>query len=208
MLLDTELATEASRYTKDAYNWPASDFDYLKKHLGKPAPGFPNDLIRWKVALIGRWMREVGDAYTDAKGVEFENALTRDTLKEAYTAYLNGLPLVIPFPGARMALCTAPEGRKRHSRGKPSVGLGNESDDAYPGTLFEVANRWRLIVCRDRLQYILQHRNSPTAPRSWRAKSYPTTREGVRDSITRHVGAYAAEALAAEIDALPDHIRD
>lgn len=188
--------------------WPASDFYYLRKFLGKPAPGFPNDLVRWKIALIGRFIRHLGDAYTETKGQAFESTLTRAVLKQVSTAYHKGLPLKMTWAGDGNPLWRAPESletpSKRTSQGIP----GNESDDDYPGVLFKVANRWRVILCKDRIQFILQYRVSPAAPRSWRGKSFPTTRESLRDSVERLVGAYVAEFVSPQIDALPDHILD
>lgn len=207
MLIDTQPATEAGE-TKSPIQWPASDFDYLQKFSGKPAPGFPNDLVRWKVALIGRWIRHVGDAYTDEKGQAFESTLTRDVLKEASTAYQKGLPLHISHPTSGKPLWRAPGSLETPSKSTSRGISGNESDDDYPGVLFEVANRWRVILCKDRIQFILQYRVSPTAPRSWRGKSFPTARESLRDSIERLVGAYAAEFVRPQLDALPDHVLD
>lgn len=93
------------------------------------------------------------------------------------------------------------------SKAKPSDACRSESHDAYSGVLFPIADRWRVIVCRDGIQFILQYRVSLTAPNRWAGKSYPTTREGLRESIWRIVGPDACEAVRAHIDALPESIR-
>lgn len=204
LLIDIQSATTE----QSPIQWPASDFDYLQKFLGKPAPGFPNDLVRWKVALIGRYIRHLGDDYTDEKGQAFERGLSPEVLKEASTAYQRASPLCFTHPTSGKPLWRAPESLETPSKRTSSPVNGNESDDDYPGVLFEVANRWRAVLCKDRIQFILQYRVSPSAPRSWRGKSYPVTREGLRDTIRRLVGAYAAEAVASQIDALPDHVLD
>ena len=129
-----------------------------------------------------------------------------DYLKDVCTAPIDGLAAPTPYPDDAPTPCTALRGSKRHPRGIPSDGFGNESDDAYPAVLFQVANRWRAIVCRDGIQYILQYRTSPTQPCRWRGKSYPSTREGLRESIQRLVGPYACEAVKTKIDALPEHV--
>ena len=58
-------------------HWKPLEFGYLKKYLGKPAPGFPNDLIRWKVALMCRYIHELGDGFTQKKLGDFEETLDR-----------------------------------------------------------------------------------------------------------------------------------
>jgi hypothetical protein len=54
-----------------------------------------------------------------------------------------------------------------------------ESDAAYPN--LQLNNRWRVIVCRDGIQWILQHRNrAETVSRSdWRGRSYCRAREAL-----------------------------
>lgn len=53
-----------------------------------------------------------------------------------------------------------------------------ERDDAYQGALHR-SGRWRIIICKDGIQYIIQKRASaagrcPSA--HWRARHYCTTR--------------------------------
>lgn len=204
MTLDLKLP-ESSEAETTQETWPASDFDYLKKYLGLKAPGFP-DRVRWKVALINRYIRHLGDNSTEDKLLAFERSLNPDYLSDVCKAYENGLPLPTPQADGSVTPCTGLRGSKWPSKSMPSGTFGSESDDAYPAVLLEVANRWRAIVCREGIQYILQYRTSPTGSCRWRGKSYPVTREGLRESIRRLVGHYACEAIKSKIDELPEHV--
>ena len=115
---------------------------------------------------------------------------------------------VIPSTNDETCLHTALSAIGARSGVIPPGACRNESWDAYSGLLFPVCDRWRAIVCRDGIQFILQYRASPTAPNRWIGKSYPTTREGLRESIDRIVGKDACEGVRSYINALPDHIRE
>jgi hypothetical protein len=80
-----------------------------------------------------------------------------------------------------------------------------ESDAAYPN--LQLNNRWRVIVCRDGIQWVLQYRNrAETVSRSdWRGRAYCRTRE----ALIRCCRAYSGEidpAAAAELQTLPGRI--
>lgn len=77
-----------------------------------------------------------------------------------------------------------------------------ETDDAYRWVLFQIDPDWRVILCKDGIQYILQKR----CPSRWVARSYPNSREGLRDSIRRHVGFEGTDKAKAWLDTLPDYI--
>lgn len=196
---------ESSEAETTQTTWPASDFDYLQKYLGTRVQGFP-DRVRWKVALISRYIRHLGDAVTEDKLFAFERSLSSDYLEDVCTAWKNRVPLPTPYADGLTTPCTGLRGSNRHPTGTSSGGSGTESDDAYPAVLFQVANRWRAIVCRDGIQYVLQYRTSPTQPCRWRGKSYPVTRDGLRESIQRLVGQYACEAVNPQVDELPEHV--
>lgn len=64
-----------------------------------------------------------------------------------------------------------------------------ESDDAYPRVLTNLDDRWRVILCRDALQFILQRRISPS-PDGWRGQRFCVTRA----ALLRDVREFAPEA--------------
>jgi len=125
--------------------------------------------------------------------------LETDGQKEPLHSPAQWSDLTRGYPTDGTLPCTGLKGFKAHSN-------GSESDDDYAGVLFLITSRWRVIVCKDGIQFILQYRTSPTQPRRWRGRSYPTTREGLRDSIRRHVGRDACDAVADQLNALPDRI--
>jgi hypothetical protein len=53
-----------------------------------------------------------------------------------------------------------------------------ESDDSYPRVVAILNGQWRVIECRDRVQWILQYRNraNSVAKHAWRGRSYCRTR--------------------------------
>ena len=55
-----------------------------------------------------------------------------------------------------------------------------ESDDNYHDVVAQLAPRWRVIVCKDHLQWIIQKRTAePLHAGVWRGVSYPTTRNSL-----------------------------
>ena len=81
-----------------------------------------------------------------------------------------------------------------------------ESDDDYARVVARLDDRWRVIVCRDDLQWILQRRDGERAGRArWTGVGYFLTREALlrvsRASCVR-VDPAALSALAA----LPEHM--
>jgi hypothetical protein len=77
-----------------------------------------------------------------------------------------------------------------------------ERDDGYKGVVAQLTTRWRVIVCKDGMQWIVQQKESSHGG-PWRGVSYHTNREG----LIRACGSLEAlrnsglEALAA----LPDY---
>lgn len=87
---------------------------------------------------------------------------------------------------------------------RPIAGLSAaEKSDNYQGVLFQLSEEWRVAICRDGIQYLLQYKY----PTEWRTCSYPTSREGLRRSILRIVNDEAIYLRAkAWINSLPDYI--
>lgn len=95
-----------------------------------------------------------------------------------------------------------------HPHTKPTAqSQHHESADDYHRVVAVLNDRWRVIECRDGLQWILQRRNAPEKARrdDWRGQSYCRT----RDALIRCACAYcgeAAPAAAAVLASLPDRI--
>jgi hypothetical protein len=84
-----------------------------------------------------------------------------------------------------------------------------ESDEAYYPSI-QLNTRWRVIICRDGLQWVLQYRNragraETVARDGWRGRSYCRTREALIGCCDRFCGEIDP-AAAAELEALPDRI--
>jgi hypothetical protein len=98
----------------------------------------------------------------------------------------------------------SPEVFKSHHHGL------SESDNAYPALTLNA--RWRIIACRDDVQWIVQFRNrrhdAETVSNSdWRGRSYCRTRDGLIASCDRLLGGQIDPAARAALAALPKHFR-
>ena len=62
-----------------------------------------------------------------------------------------------------------------------SLKLSNrERDDGFSQVVVQLAPRWRVIVCKDYLQWIIQKRTSEPLHRGeWRGQSYVTSRNSL-----------------------------
>jgi hypothetical protein len=82
-----------------------------------------------------------------------------------------------------------------------------ESADEYSGLVVQFNPNWRIVECRDRLQWILQHRGSPKKPRrdDWCGRSYCQTSEALRRCAREHAGPVDPSA-AAVLAELPERI--
>ena len=54
-----------------------------------------------------------------------------------------------------------------------------ETSDDYGGVVAQLSPEWRVIVCRDGLQWVLQRRKNGGAERPWRARHYCRTRRAL-----------------------------
>lgn len=83
--------------------------------------------------------------------------------------------------------------------------IHRESDQNYRGVLAILNDRWRVIVCRDGVQWILQYRKSAekTGTRSgWRGRSYCRISQALKRDMGYHAGDICPYALAV-IQSLP-----
>jgi hypothetical protein len=79
-----------------------------------------------------------------------------------------------------------------------------ESSDNYP-VLARLNSRWRVIACRDGIQWILQYRNraETVARDGWRGRSYCRTKEALIRVCDAHAGDIDPNA-AAILACLPE----
>ena len=80
-----------------------------------------------------------------------------------------------------------------------------ERDDGYKGVVAQLAPRWRVIVCKDGMQWIVQQKESSHGG-PWRGVSYHTNRDG----LLRACGSLEAASCGAleALAALPDFISE
>ena len=73
-----------------------------------------------------------------------------------------------------------------------------ERDDGYKGVVAQLAPRWRVIACRDGIQWILQRKEASHGG-PWRGVSYHTNRDGLLRACgsLEALSSGALEALAA-----------
>jgi excisionase family DNA binding protein len=96
-------------------------------------------------------------------------------------------------PAAEMRPLDAPKRVKR-----------NESSDSYGDVVAVLIHKWRVIRCRDGIQWILQSRDSGTAAKGiWRGHSYCRTKEALLRVCTAHAGELDPTAVGLLVE-LPD----
>ena len=83
-----------------------------------------------------------------------------------------------------------------------------EISEFYTGVIAYLNPRWRVIICKDGRQFILQYRSSKHMNKGmWLGKSYPTTREALR-CVCSSRGLLSDPKARAELEALPERARD
>ena len=107
-----------------------------------------------------------------------------------------------------MAKIDTPPTPSRNSGGSLPQRLSHrERDDSYAKVIAQLGPRWRVIICKDGIQWILQRRSvAPPNTGTWAGKSYSTTRDAIIAACSDRellAGASARQAL----DALPNRIR-
>ena len=93
-----------------------------------------------------------------------------------------------------------------HQTGRPSTRhiSHRERDDAYIGKIVQFSPRWRLILCKDQMQWIIQRKESSRRG-DWRGKHYLTCKDSVLEASGR-LGWLSDPKVAAVLHALPDHV--
>ena len=80
-----------------------------------------------------------------------------------------------------------------------------ERDDGYKGVVAQLAPRWRVIACRDGIQWILQRKEASHGG-PWRGVSYHTNRDG----LLRACGSLEAASRGAleALEVFPEFISE
>ena len=106
-----------------------------------------------------------------------------------------------------MNVSTPPTPSQNSGGSSPQPPSHRERDDNYAKVIAQLGPRWRIIACKDGLQWILQKR-SVTSPNTgtWAGKSYSTTRSAL-------IAACSDRELLSEphlrraLDDLPSDVR-
>ena len=93
----------------------------------------------------------------------------------------------------------------------PSTGVANtktlshrERDANYVDIVVQLAPRYRVILCPQHLQLIIQEKEASRSGH-WRAKSYHTSRDSLLSASGR-LGLLSDPNVEAVLRALPDHV--
>ena len=79
-----------------------------------------------------------------------------------------------------------------------------ESSDLYPKLIVQSSDRWRVILCSQGLQWIIQKKESSHAG-PWRAEKYVTSRSALIRACGT-LGLLSDPATEAVLYALPDYV--
>lgn len=102
----------------------------------------------------------------------------------------------LPLPEPQPASIGTPRPEDRRS--------GREQSDDYFRVASVLNDRWRVIVCKDAIQWILQQRRRDTP--IWDGASYCTTRQGLLRCIREKVKGDIDPSALAALEALPETI--
>jgi len=78
-----------------------------------------------------------------------------------------------------------------------------ERDDAYTGKIAQFSPRWRLVLCKDEMQWIIQKKESSRRG-DWRGKLYLTCKDSVLKA-SGSLGLLSDPEVEATLRRLPDH---
>ena len=81
-----------------------------------------------------------------------------------------------------------------------------ERDEAYLGAIVQFSPRWRLVFCKDQMQWIIQKKESSHRG-FWRGKQYLTCNYSVLKASVR-LGLLSDLKVEAVLHALPKRARD
>ena len=79
-----------------------------------------------------------------------------------------------------------------------------ETADAYDNVVVQLAPRWRVIICKDDLQWIIQKRSAEPLHRGrWRARSHVTCRAALI-RLCASLELLSDASVRARLEALPE----
>lgn len=83
-----------------------------------------------------------------------------------------------------------------------------ERDDGYNHVLVRHGPCWRVVLCKDGLQYILQRRYAEAPAWAWRGVGYSSSRNAlIAVCVSRQLVKEDDHVLMAKLHALPAHAR-
>ena len=81
-----------------------------------------------------------------------------------------------------------------------------ERDDNYSKVIIQLAPRWRIIECRNALQWVIQHRSSKLLNRGhWLGVSYHTSRNKLIE-VSTGLNLLSDASMKDVLDSLPETI--
>ena len=83
--------------------------------------------------------------------------------------------------------------------------LTQETADGYGRVIAQLSPDWRVILCRDAIQWIIQRRKKGGAERPWRGVHYCRTRKALLRLCATSCGRMDPNTLAILL-VLPEHI--
>ena len=94
-----------------------------------------------------------------------------------------------------------------HLTGRPSTNhiSHRERDDAYGGKIVQFSPRWRLVLCKDQMQWIIQKKESSRRG-DWRGLKYFTCKDSVLKA-SGSLGLLSDPKVEAVLHALPTFAR-
>ena len=82
-----------------------------------------------------------------------------------------------------------------------------ERDETYWDVIVTLSDRWRVIICKDEIQFILQKRSVPSPNAgTWAGKSYSTTRDALIAACSDR-GLLSDPNMRQALNALPSDVR-
>ena len=85
----------------------------------------------------------------------------------------------------------------------PQPSSHKERDDCYAAVVLNLSTRWRIIVCKDSIQWILQKRSAePSHSGEWRGNSYVPHRDALIELSVKR-GLLSDPSQLAILEALP-----
>jgi len=100
----------------------------------------------------------------------------------------------------------AQPGQDDRSATAAGISSHRERDDGYRSVIVRLAPRWRVILCKDHAQRIVQHRTADPLHRGvWRGQSYYRNRDSLIAACAR-LEPLSGPSVTAILSVLPDRI--